>query len=166
MTLRPAPLWLPVVVAVSLLRGSCLGASSHSMKYFYTSISEPSQGLPHFVSVGYVDDQLFIHYDSHSRKMKPRVSWMEEVGKEDPQYWEAETQRARGNEDWFRENLEILRSRYNQSEEPTDSKSNLGLIIGFVVAALVVVGVIVGIVVFINRRQEDYNAVPRRNQAI
>ncbi|XP_070593214.1 major histocompatibility complex class I-related gene protein-like isoform X2 [Erythrolamprus reginae] len=116
MALRPAPLWLPVMVAVSLQWGSCLGASSHSMKYFYTSISEPSQGLPHFASVGYVDDQLFIHYDSHSRKMKPRVSWMEEVGKEDPQYWEAETQRARGNEDWFRENLEILRSRYNQSE--------------------------------------------------
>ncbi|XP_026546766.1 class I histocompatibility antigen, F10 alpha chain-like [Notechis scutatus] len=48
-------------------------------------------------------------------------------------------------------------------EEP---KSNLGIIIGCVVAALVLVGVIAGILVFLKRRQDDYNAVPRRNQAI
>ncbi|XP_070593221.1 major histocompatibility complex class I-related gene protein-like isoform X1 [Erythrolamprus reginae] len=48
--------------------------------------------------------------------MKPRVSWMEKMGKEDPQYWDRNTQMARGNEEMFRGNLEILRSRYNQSE--------------------------------------------------
>ncbi|XP_070593218.1 major histocompatibility complex class I-related gene protein-like [Erythrolamprus reginae] len=351
MALRNAPFWFLVLLAVAL-RDSCDGASSHSMKYFYTSISEPSQGLPHFVGVGYVDDQLFSYYDSNRRKGEPRVSWMEKVEKEDPKYWERETQNFRATEEAYRHHLETLRNRYNQSEglhtwqlmfgcelrsdgkkggfeqygyegrtfltfdketltwvapdpqaqisqrkldalpgynqrhkayleeiciewikkylsygnetllrteppvvtmssrtevedgmethvcrihgfypreidaswtrdgevwlqdtfrgflapnadgtyhywislqidpkergryrchvehdglqdpldlelkEPTDSKSNLGLIIGFVVAALFVVGVIAGIVVFINRRQEDYNAVPRRNQAI
>ncbi|XP_070593199.1 class I histocompatibility antigen, F10 alpha chain-like isoform X2 [Erythrolamprus reginae] len=351
MALRNAPFWLLVLLAVAL-RDSCDGASSHSLKYFFTSILEPSQGLPHFVTVGYVDDQLFSYYDSNIRREQPRVSWMEKVGKEDPQYWDRNTQTSHGDEEDFRHHLEILRNRYNQSEgfhtlqrmygcelrsdgkkggfyqygydgrtyitfdketltwvapdpqaqitqrkwdadpgwsqrkkiyleeiciewlekhlsygnetllrteppvvtmssrtevedgmethvcrvhgfypreidaswtrdgevwlqdtlyasvapnadgtyhywisiwvdpkergryrcrvehdslqdpldlelkEPTDSKSNLGLIIGFVVAALVVVGVIAGIVVFINRRQEDYNAVPRRNQAI
>ncbi|XP_070593226.1 H-2 class I histocompatibility antigen, Q9 alpha chain-like [Erythrolamprus reginae] len=115
MALRSAPLLLLVLVAVSL-RESCFGASSHSMKYFITAISEPSQGLPHFVSLGYVDDQLFSYYDSHSRKSQPRVSWMEKVGKEYPQYWEAETQILRVHEEAFRGNLEILRNRYNQSE--------------------------------------------------
>ncbi|XP_026548224.1 class I histocompatibility antigen, F10 alpha chain-like isoform X2 [Notechis scutatus] len=86
------------------------------MKYFYTSISDPSQGLPHFVGVGYVDGQVFVHYDSHSQRAKPRVSWMEKVGKEDPQYWDSQTQIARGAEETFRRNLEILRNRYNQSE--------------------------------------------------
>ncbi|XP_070593196.1 major histocompatibility complex class I-related gene protein-like [Erythrolamprus reginae] len=351
MALRSAVFWLLVLLALAL-RDSCDGASSHSMKYFFTGISEPSQGLPHFVSLGYVDDQLFSYYDSNSRKGEPRVSWMEKVEKEDPQYWDRNTWNFRGSEEIFRANLETARNRYNQSEglhtwqwmygcelrgdgskggfqqygyegrtyitfdketltwvapdpqaqitqrnldadpgfnqrqkfyleeiciewlekhlsygnetllrteppvvtmssrtevkdgmethvcrvhgfypreidaswtrdgevwlqdtfrgfltpnadgtyhywisiqidpkesgryrchvehdglqdpldlelkEPTVSKSNLGLIIGFVVAALVVVGVIVGIVVFINRRQEDYNAVPRRNQAI
>ncbi|XP_070593200.1 major histocompatibility complex class I-related gene protein-like isoform X1 [Erythrolamprus reginae] len=116
MTLRPAPLWLPVMVAVSLLRGSCLGASSHSMKCFYTGISEPSQGLPHFVAVGYVDDQLFSYYDSNSWKLQPRVSWMEKVGKEDPQYWDRNTRILRVHEQIFRAGLETLRNRYNQSE--------------------------------------------------
>uniref|UniRef100_A0A0B8RQ50 MHC class I antigen n=1 Tax=Philothamnus irregularis TaxID=1899461 RepID=A0A0B8RQ50_9SAUR len=105
-----------LVLVVVVLQESCFGASSHSMKYFSTSISEPSQGLPQFVSVGYVDDQVFVHYDSHSRKVQPRVSWMEKVGKEDPQYWEEETQGARRDEERFREDLETLRNRYNQSE--------------------------------------------------
>ncbi|KAK9405448.1 class I histocompatibility antigen Gogo-OKO alpha chain-like [Crotalus adamanteus] len=86
------------------------------MKYFITSISDPSQRLPQFVSVGYVDGQAFIYYDSNSRRREPRVSWMEKVGKQDPQYWDRETQKARGSEEAFRGNLETLRLRYNQSE--------------------------------------------------
>ncbi|XP_025032979.1 H-2 class I histocompatibility antigen, Q9 alpha chain-like [Python bivittatus] len=115
MALRSVSLWLRVLAVVALLE-SCFGSSSHSMKYFFTSMSDPSQGLPHFVIPGYVDDQVFVYYDSNTRKMQPRVSWMEEVGKEDPQYWETQTQRARGNEEVFRANLEIARIRYNQSE--------------------------------------------------
>ncbi|XP_029142095.1 HLA class I histocompatibility antigen, B-38 alpha chain-like [Protobothrops mucrosquamatus] len=113
MALRSLSLLVLVGVA---LRESCLGTSSHSMKYFYTIISDPSQGLPQFVSVGYVDGQAFVYYDSNSRRRELRVSWMEKVGKEDPQYWDRNTQRARGNEETSRENLEILRLRYNQSE--------------------------------------------------
>ncbi|XP_032065703.1 H-2 class I histocompatibility antigen, Q9 alpha chain-like [Thamnophis elegans] len=116
MALRSAPLLLLVLVLVAL-RESCFGASSHSLKYLYTSISDPSQGQqPHFVNLGYVDDEVFVHYDSHSRRVKPRVSWMEKVGKEDPQYWDRETQKSSGQEEMFRDHLETLRIRYNQSE--------------------------------------------------
>ncbi|XP_060541631.1 class I histocompatibility antigen, F10 alpha chain-like isoform X2 [Pantherophis guttatus] len=115
MALRSAPFLLLVLVSVALGENR-FGASSHSMKYFSTAIWDPGQGLPHFVTVGYVDGQVFVHYDSHSRRMKPRVSWMEKVGKEDPQYWDTETQKARGHEEVFREDLKILRNRYNQSE--------------------------------------------------
>ncbi|XP_032065679.1 H-2 class I histocompatibility antigen, Q9 alpha chain-like isoform X3 [Thamnophis elegans] len=111
-----APLWLLVLLAIAQWESS-VGASSHSMKYFSTSISDPSQGeQPHFVTLGYVDDQVFVHYDSHSQKMQPRVSWMEKVGKDNPQYWDRETQRERGVEEGFRVDLETLRHRYNQSE--------------------------------------------------
>ncbi|XP_025033033.1 major histocompatibility complex class I-related gene protein-like, partial [Python bivittatus] len=86
------------------------------MKYFYTAVSEPNQGLPQFVSPGYVDDQIFVYYDSNTRMRQPRVSWMEEVGKKDPQYWKTETQNARANEELFRADLETVQTRYNQSE--------------------------------------------------
>ncbi|XP_015682091.1 class I histocompatibility antigen, F10 alpha chain-like [Protobothrops mucrosquamatus] len=113
MALRSLPLLVLVGVA---LRESCLGASSHSLKYFSSSMSDPSQELPHFVSLGLVDGQVFVHYDSNSRRVQPRVSWIKKVGKEDPQYWDRYTQRERSNEEAFREGLEILRLRYNQSE--------------------------------------------------
>ncbi|XP_015682092.1 class I histocompatibility antigen, F10 alpha chain-like [Protobothrops mucrosquamatus] len=113
MALRSLSLLVLMVVA---LRESCLGASSHSLKYFSSSIWDPSQGQPHFVSVGYVDGQVFVHYDSNSRRVQPRVSWMEKVGKEDPQYWDRESQKQLGTEEMFRANLEIARTRYNQSE--------------------------------------------------
>ncbi|KAG8148223.1 putative MHC class I antigen protein [Naja naja] len=64
-----------------------------------------------------MDGQVFVYYDSHTQKKQPRVSWIEKyVGKEDPQYWERETQISRGNEEAFRVGLEVLRNRYNQSE--------------------------------------------------
>ncbi|XP_032065647.1 H-2 class I histocompatibility antigen, Q9 alpha chain-like isoform X3 [Thamnophis elegans] len=110
-----APLWLLVLLAIAQWESS-VGASSHSLKYFYSSISDPSQGKPKYVAMGYVDDQLFVHYDSHSQRVKPRVSWMEKVGKEDPQYWDRNTQISRGTEETFRVDLETLRIRYNQSE--------------------------------------------------
>ncbi|KAL7986510.1 hypothetical protein Chor_011676 [Crotalus horridus] len=90
------------------------------MKYFYSSISEPSQGQPHFVIMGYVDGQVFVRYDSNSRRMQPRVSWIKKVGKEDPQYWDRETQKQWNQEEVFKESLEILRLRYNQSEVPAE----------------------------------------------
>ncbi|KAG8148251.1 putative MHC class I antigen protein [Naja naja] len=115
MALRSAPFLLLVLVTVDL-RESCFGASSHSLKYFSTGISEPIQGQPLFVTAGYLDGQIFSHYDSNSRKLQPEVSWMEKVGKEDPQYWERETQISRDHEGVFRMGLEALRNRYNQSE--------------------------------------------------
>ncbi|XP_032064349.1 major histocompatibility complex class I-related gene protein-like [Thamnophis elegans] len=105
------------VVLGSFVLGTLCGASSHSLKYFYTSISDPSQGQqPYFVTLGYVDDQVFVHYDSHSQRLQPRASWVEKLGKEDPQYWETETQKSRGHEEMSRGHLENLRSLYNQSE--------------------------------------------------
>ncbi|XP_007444958.1 major histocompatibility complex class I-related gene protein-like, partial [Python bivittatus] len=96
--------------------GSLPGSSSHFVKYFYTTVSEPSQRLPQLVAVGYVDDQVFVYYDSSSRKVQPRVSWMKEVGKEDPQFWDNQAKGARGVEENLRADLEAVRTLYNHSK--------------------------------------------------
>ncbi|KAL8213633.1 UNVERIFIED_CONTAM: hypothetical protein K2H54_067553, partial [Gekko kuhli] len=90
-------------------------SSSHSLRYFSIGVSEPGQGLPRFISVGYVDDQPFTKYDNITKRAVPQVPWIEKAGKDDPDYWERNTHNLRSSESVFRASLEILRGRYNQS---------------------------------------------------
>ncbi|XP_061476649.1 H-2 class I histocompatibility antigen, Q9 alpha chain-like [Rhineura floridana] len=107
----------PVVLLLgaALLLEECHGSSSHSLRYFYTAVSEPGQGLPEFIVVGYVDDQLFIQYDSSTRKTLPRAPWIKKVKGYKAGYWDRETEILQGTELLFRGDLVTLRNRYNQS---------------------------------------------------
>nr|CAE6861218.1 B [Macaca fascicularis] [Macaca fascicularis] len=90
-------------------------AGSHSLRYFYTSMSRPGRGEPRFIAVGYVDDTQFVRFDSdaESPRMEPRALWMEQEG---PEYWEEETRKVKETAQTFRVSLGILRGYYNQSE--------------------------------------------------
>nr|XP_045246058.1 class I histocompatibility antigen, Gogo-B*0103 alpha chain isoform X2 [Macaca fascicularis]XP_045246059.1 class I histocompatibility antigen, Gogo-B*0103 alpha chain isoform X2 [Macaca fascicularis] len=90
-------------------------AGSHSLRYFYTSMSRPGRGEPRFIAVGYVDDTQFVRFDSdaESPRMEPRAPWMEQEG---PEYWEEETRKVKETAQTFRVSLGILRGYYNQSE--------------------------------------------------
>nr|ASK05134.1 MHC class I antigen [Pan paniscus] len=90
-------------------------AGSHSMKYFFTSVSRPGRGEPRFITVGYVDDTQFVRFDSDaaSPRMEPRAPWIEQEG---PEYWDRETQISKTNAQTDRENLRIALRYYNQSE--------------------------------------------------
>nr|1ZT1_A Chain A, H-2 class I histocompatibility antigen, K-K alpha chain [Mus musculus] len=86
----------------------------HSLRYFHTAVSRPGLGKPRFISVGYVDDTQFVRFDSDAEnpRYEPRVRWMEQV---EPEYWERNTQIAKGNEQIFRVNLRTALRYYNQS---------------------------------------------------
>ncbi|XP_029326887.1 H-2 class I histocompatibility antigen, Q10 alpha chain-like isoform X3 [Mus caroli] len=86
----------------------------HSMRYFHTAVSRPGLGEPRFIAVGYVDDTQFVRFDSDAEnpRAEPRAPWMEQEG---PEYWEEQTQIAKGNEQRFRVSLRNLLGYYNQS---------------------------------------------------
>ncbi|XP_037055658.1 H-2 class I histocompatibility antigen, Q10 alpha chain-like isoform X2 [Peromyscus leucopus] len=90
-------------------------ASSHSMRYFLTIVSQPGLGEPRFIAVGYVDDTQFVRFDSDAEtpRMEPRAPWVEREG---PEYWEEETRGAKNAEQIFRVDLKTLLGYYNQSE--------------------------------------------------
>ncbi|XP_070257789.1 class I histocompatibility antigen, Gogo-B*0103 alpha chain-like isoform X4 [Myotis yumanensis] len=96
-------------------------AGPHSMRYFSTAVSRPGRGEPRFLEVGYVDDTQFVRFDSDAPnpRMEPRAPWMQQpwVEREDPQYWDRNTRRAKGNAQIYRDGLKILRGYYNQSED-------------------------------------------------
>ncbi|KAM4817440.1 HLA class I histocompatibility antigen, B alpha chain-like [Urocitellus parryii] len=94
-------------------------AGSHSMRYFYTSVSRPG-GEPRFITVGYVDDSQFSRFDSDAEnpREEPRAPWIEQEG---PEYWERQTRIAKGDAQFYRENLDTLRGYYNQSADGSHS---------------------------------------------
>nr|SOT92973.1 MHC class I protein [Papio anubis] len=90
-------------------------AGSHSMRYFYTSVSRPGRGEPRFFAVGYVDDTQFVRFDSDaaSQRMEPRAPWVEQEG---PEYWDRNTRIMKTATQNAPVNLRNLRGYYNQSE--------------------------------------------------
>ncbi|XP_042746654.1 class I histocompatibility antigen, F10 alpha chain-like [Lagopus leucura] len=100
-----------------LLLGAVRGAAGepHSLRYYHTTMDDPGPGLPWFVEVGYVDGEIFVHYDSTARRYVPRTEWVKAAGAVDPGYWERNTQIAQSNERVYRVGLNTLQERFNQS---------------------------------------------------
>lgn len=87
---------------------------SHSLKHFLFAESWPGHRKSRFVVGGYVDDTLFVRFDSDpaNPRMEPRVPW---VAQEEPGYWDLNTRnRGRGTE--FPTEPGLLRGYYNRSE--------------------------------------------------
>ncbi|KAM5145650.1 class I histocompatibility antigen, F10 alpha chain-like [Mantella aurantiaca] len=87
---------------------------SHSLRYYYTAVSSPGSWLPVYSSVGYVDDQEIINYNSDTRRSLPKTEWMKKLGDE---YWERQTQRGHSNEAASKHDVQKVVSRFNQTGE-------------------------------------------------
>ncbi|XP_028641265.1 H-2 class I histocompatibility antigen, L-D alpha chain-like [Grammomys surdaster] len=109
-----APHTLLLLLVVALARTQTR-TGSHSLWYFHTAVSRSGLGKPRFISVGYVDDTQFVHFDSDAEnpRYEPLAPW---VKKEKPEYWEWQTWRAKNAEQWFRVCLRNILRYYNQSE--------------------------------------------------
>ncbi|KAJ4921840.1 hypothetical protein JOQ06_024666 [Pogonophryne albipinna] len=94
----------------------CTSARTHSIKYFYTASSGVTN-FPEFVTVGLVDDVEMTHYDSNTKREEPKQDWMKDITAEDPQYWEGQTQRSLGQQQVFKNNIETVKQRLNQTGE-------------------------------------------------
>nr|AWY93799.1 MHC class I antigen [Anas platyrhynchos] len=102
-------------LVLGLLLGVLGGAASepHSLRYFLTAVSDPIPGVPQLVTVGSVDGEVFVYYDSETRRKEPRADWI--AAHTNQHCWDSQTEISRMNEQIFRVGLETLRERYNQS---------------------------------------------------
>ncbi|XP_077876432.1 saoe class I histocompatibility antigen, A alpha chain isoform X2 [Ictidomys tridecemlineatus] len=91
-------------------------ARSHSLRYFHTSVFRAGHEEAFYTSVGYVDDTLFLRFDSDALnpRVEPRAQWMEY---ETPAFWEAQTKIAEAHEQKLRWNLRSTLRYLNRSED-------------------------------------------------
>ncbi|XP_061753268.1 class I histocompatibility antigen, F10 alpha chain-like [Nerophis ophidion] len=87
----------------------------HTLNYFHTASSQVPN-FPEFVSVGYVDGVQIVRYDSNSKKTEAKQDWMNKITAEDPKYWESETHINFGDGYVYKQDIEILKKRFNQTE--------------------------------------------------
>nr|XP_021409596.1 class I histocompatibility antigen, F10 alpha chain [Lonchura striata domestica] len=85
----------------------------HSLHYLDVAVSEPSPGVPQFMSIGFVDGIPFTRYDSERGRAEPLTQWIKD-GVE-PGYWDGQTQIWERNQHVAARDLETARERYNQS---------------------------------------------------
>ncbi|XP_071416387.1 class I histocompatibility antigen, F10 alpha chain-like [Pithys albifrons albifrons] len=90
-----------------------LGLVLHSLWYQFVAVSEPSPGVPQFMSMGFLDGIPITRYDSERGRMEPQTPWMEK-GVE-PGFWDGQTEINERNQHVTADHLETLRDRYNQS---------------------------------------------------
>ncbi|XP_053302276.1 H-2 class I histocompatibility antigen, Q9 alpha chain [Pleuronectes platessa] len=101
------------VLSLLLLTGAhSATARIHSLKYFLTGSSQVLN-LPEFVAVGLIDEVQFGYYDSNTMKVEPKQDWM--LKAIEFQFWERHTQLALSQQPWFKNYMEILKERFNQT---------------------------------------------------
>ncbi|XP_029943690.1 class I histocompatibility antigen, F10 alpha chain-like [Salarias fasciatus] len=106
---------MQLFLALCFLLGIPSGAPEiHSVKYFYTGASQVPN-FPEFVIVGLVDELLTEHYDSNTRRFVPKQTWANRMTEAYPTYWEDETGKSQGLQQWFKANIEIAKQRFNQT---------------------------------------------------
>ncbi|XP_061746840.1 major histocompatibility complex class I-related gene protein-like isoform X2 [Nerophis ophidion] len=86
----------------------------HTLQYFTTASSQVPN-LPQFVEVGYVDEVEMSYYDSNIRKAESKQDWMNKITAEDPNYWQRETEKKVFRQHVSKDNIEILKKRFNQT---------------------------------------------------
>ncbi|XP_056453820.1 major histocompatibility complex class I-related gene protein-like [Gadus chalcogrammus] len=99
-----------------LLLGLLSGGSAviHSLRFFYTASSGLSS-FPEYVSVGMVDEVQFVHYDSVSKRAVPKQTWMDQLTRDRPDYWEWETDRELRNQQVFKVDVENAKKHFNHT---------------------------------------------------
>ncbi|CAL8365822.1 unnamed protein product [Arctogadus glacialis] len=97
-----------------LIFGHGVSPVLHSLHYFYTA-SSGLTAFPEFVAVGMVDGVQMLHYDSNSKRAVPKQDWMEQVTRDHPDYLDSSTRISQGSQQTFKENIGILKQRFNQT---------------------------------------------------
>ncbi|XP_052441320.1 BOLA class I histocompatibility antigen, alpha chain BL3-7-like [Carassius gibelio] len=100
------------MILLLLFGAHLVSAGTHSLRYVYTGVSGVND-FPEFTAVGQVDEGQLVYFDSKMMKAVPKTEWMRQ--NEGADYWDRETQGLTGEHQNFKNNIHILKERFNQT---------------------------------------------------
>ncbi|XP_052441306.1 H-2 class I histocompatibility antigen, Q9 alpha chain isoform X2 [Carassius gibelio] len=100
------------MILLLLFGAHLVSAGTHSLRYVYTAVSGVND-FPEFTAVGLVDEGPFMYFDSKMMKAVPKTEWMRQS--EGADYWDRETQIGISHLQSFKNNIWILKARFNQT---------------------------------------------------
>ncbi|KAM5228610.1 zinc-alpha-2-glycoprotein [Ctenodactylus gundi] len=111
-TMVPVLLSLPFILGPAVPRETP-GTGPYSLTFLYTGVSRPRRGFPRFQATAFLNDHVFFHYNSDSRKAEPREPWIQMKGMEN---WKKEGQLQMAREELFLDTLRDIMNYYNDSK--------------------------------------------------
>ncbi|XP_053190823.1 major histocompatibility complex class I-related gene protein-like [Scomber japonicus] len=107
------------LIAVFVLLGTGLTVNSekHSLMYIYTGLSKPVglPGIHEFTAMGLLDGMMIDYYDNDIKEKVPKQAWMKE--EIEAKYWEKGTQSRQSKQQWFKDSIDNLKKRINQTDD-------------------------------------------------
>ncbi|XP_051948606.1 class I histocompatibility antigen, F10 alpha chain-like isoform X2 [Xyrauchen texanus] len=98
------------LVIISVSGGN---AAIHSLMYTYLVTSGIEDG-PVFMTVGFVDGEPIVYYDSNVYRVIPQQKWLNMFVESD--YWDKETQISIRFQELYKINIDTAKERFNQNE--------------------------------------------------
>ena len=86
---------------------------SHSLRYISTAVTSGTP-FPQYTVVGLVDGEPVMYYDSKVMQMTPVTEWISQSMEED--FWKAESEVFKGEEEWSLFNMATTTKRHNHTE--------------------------------------------------
>ncbi|XP_030003758.1 major histocompatibility complex class I-related gene protein-like isoform X2 [Sphaeramia orbicularis] len=104
-----------LVVLFVLATGDAENRDRHSLTYIYTALSKDPKipGIHEFTAMGILDSRVIHYFDSTTQVKTPRTDWMKECL--EPKYWDEGTRSLKDKQQWFKDYMDILKERMNQT---------------------------------------------------
>ncbi|XP_037375250.1 hereditary hemochromatosis protein homolog isoform X2 [Talpa occidentalis] len=114
----------PLVLLLSFFgaAGSGNQATTHSMRYDFIALSQPSPGQAPYEFSGYLDDQPFLWCCKRGRWAEPRVPWAQS---KNPEAWEKLVLRLKARAQYLVIILRSIMEQHNQSQESHTLKAKV-----------------------------------------
>ncbi|KAK3539107.1 hypothetical protein QTP86_025047 [Hemibagrus guttatus] len=87
-------------------------SDTHILQYLYTAITP---GI-NVTAVGLLDGEQCVSYDCKTKKMIPKIEWIQKISADEPHYWNIQTQIVKNHQEHLHNIVDTVMRNWNQNK--------------------------------------------------